>query len=387
MYDAADARPPAAQLHRVAAQLCAGVIARRCEGVDGPGRPCKQRATHGPPHGEATLCADHVDAWDARIADIKGDGPPSVLDVASAAGEPAVSIARLLPQATVHATDYSPGMVEALNTRVAVLRETEGLANVHTGVADGESDILTLLCAVVAACICRAQNLSQFEDASMDAITCSFGIMFMPAWQKAIREFYRVLKPNGIAIINVWGPEQEAQRCACIRLWLLPQHNANDVRSRIRPPPQCHLVSNSSANRCPGLLQRSPSHMPDENITHVFVITDFKVLLNPCSLGGGHPHGQHVVDEMQKAGFVQMQHMFFEVQVAAASLDEAWHRHLLGTPFAATLQALERQGRPRIHADARALFETLVREGGWVAEDGTVRITSNKAIMFAGRKM
>eukprot|EP00611_Tribonema_gayanum_P012274 TRINITY_DN228_c1_g3_i1.p1 TRINITY_DN228_c1_g3~~TRINITY_DN228_c1_g3_i1.p1 ORF type:complete len:230 (-),score=48.85 TRINITY_DN228_c1_g3_i1:1281-1928(-) len=138
MYDASDARPPAAQLHRVAAQLCAGVIARRCEGVDGPGRPCKQRATHGPPHGEATLCADHVDAWDARIADIKGDGPPSVLDVASAAGEPAVSIARMLPQATVHATDYSPGMVEALNARIAALRQTEGLANVHTGVADGE---------------------------------------------------------------------------------------------------------------------------------------------------------------------------------------------------------------------------------------------------------
>jgi Methyltransferase domain len=32
------------------------------------------------------------------------------------------------------------------------------------------------------------QDLQQFADSSVDAVTCTFGLMFMPNWQKAVKE-------------------------------------------------------------------------------------------------------------------------------------------------------------------------------------------------------
>lgn len=43
-----------------------------------------------------------------------------------------------------------------------------GVSNVTAAVADGEA-------------------LTGFGDGSVDAVTCTFGLMFMPNWQRAIQ--------------------------------------------------------------------------------------------------------------------------------------------------------------------------------------------------------
>jgi ubiquinone/menaquinone biosynthesis C-methylase UbiE len=43
-----------------------------------------------------------------------------------------------------------------------------------------------------------------FEDQSFDVAVCQFGLMFFPDKEKAVRETYRVLKPGGIFLFNVW---------------------------------------------------------------------------------------------------------------------------------------------------------------------------------------
>jgi ubiquinone/menaquinone biosynthesis C-methylase UbiE len=43
-----------------------------------------------------------------------------------------------------------------------------------------------------------------FEDQSFDAVVCQFGVMFFPDKAAAAREAYRVLKPGGMFLFNVW---------------------------------------------------------------------------------------------------------------------------------------------------------------------------------------
>ena len=44
----------------------------------------------------------------------------------------------------------------------------------------------------------------QFADESFDAVVCQFGLMFFPDKEKAVGETYRVLKPGGRFLFNVW---------------------------------------------------------------------------------------------------------------------------------------------------------------------------------------
>ena len=48
-----------------------------------------------------------------------------------------------------------------------------------------------------------ATNLP-FADATYDAVVCQFGLMFVPDKRAAVRETYRVLKPGGTFLFNVW---------------------------------------------------------------------------------------------------------------------------------------------------------------------------------------
>ncbi len=43
-----------------------------------------------------------------------------------------------------------------------------------------------------------------FADQSFDAVVCQFGLMFFPDKKLAVSETYRVLKPSGAFLFNVW---------------------------------------------------------------------------------------------------------------------------------------------------------------------------------------
>ncbi|CAN0214867.1 unnamed protein product, partial [Ectocarpus sp. 6 AP-2014] len=86
-----------------------------------------------------------------------------------------------MPGATVHATDFAPAMMDLIRKRAA----EEGVSNVVASVADGEA-------------------LTGFGDESVDAVTCTWGLLFMPNWQRAIQEFSRVLKGDGVVAVTLW---------------------------------------------------------------------------------------------------------------------------------------------------------------------------------------
>lgn len=107
-----------------------------------------------------------------------------LLDLASGAGEPAVTASAMVgPNGQVAATDISEPMVQALAQRMARL----GLANVTCRQADMEA--------------------LPFGDASFDAVTCRYGLMYARDPAQAMAEAARVVRPGGRVAYMVWGPE------------------------------------------------------------------------------------------------------------------------------------------------------------------------------------
>jgi ubiquinone/menaquinone biosynthesis C-methylase UbiE len=116
------------------------------------------------------------------LCDAAGIKPgQTVLDLACGSGQPSATAAgRVRPGGRVVATDLSPDMV-AVTKRTA---QRLGLDNLETL----EMDMQALA----------------FPDASFDAATCRFGLMFCPDPVKAAAEIRRVLKPGARFATAVW---------------------------------------------------------------------------------------------------------------------------------------------------------------------------------------
>ena len=109
-----------------------------------------------------------------------------MLDLASGAGEPALSIAcRVGDGGSVTATDLVPEMLAGAKRRAA----TAGLTNLRFEIADMEA--------------------LPFDDGTFDRVVCRFGLMFCPRADLALVEARRVLKPRGRAAFMVWGPIED----------------------------------------------------------------------------------------------------------------------------------------------------------------------------------
>jgi ubiquinone/menaquinone biosynthesis C-methylase UbiE len=104
-----------------------------------------------------------------------------VLDIASGVGVPSIVIAsRVMPNGHVTATDLSPEMLAVAEHRAAAA----GRTNMDFRVMNAEAIDL--------------------PDASCDAVTCSYGIMFSAEPARALAEIHRVLRAGGRAAFAVW---------------------------------------------------------------------------------------------------------------------------------------------------------------------------------------
>jgi ubiquinone/menaquinone biosynthesis C-methylase UbiE len=120
-----------------------------------------------------------VTAWLLEAARIRPG--MRTLDLASGAGQPAVTIAaKVAPGGTVLATDFSPEMVAVARRKA----ERLGLGNVE--VREMGAEALDL------------------PDASFDAATMRFGLMFCPDPSRAAAEVRRVLRPGARFALAVW---------------------------------------------------------------------------------------------------------------------------------------------------------------------------------------
>lgn len=134
-------------------------------------------------------------AWRRRaLGEIVDGTPQRILDIACGTGDSTISIARAAaPGSVVTGADISEGMLALVAEKVrkvsqVVLSETPPATD-RTGqpvqirlmVADGE-------------------NLP-FEDGSFDRVSCAFGIRNFEHRETGLREFLRVLRPGGKAVI------------------------------------------------------------------------------------------------------------------------------------------------------------------------------------------
>lgn len=107
--------------------------------------------------------------------------PRSVLTLACGTGIDARAAKNALPNAEIVATDLNIDMLKIAEEKFAP-------GEVRLEVAD-------------------AQSLP-FPDASFDAVTCQFGLMFVPDKDAALREVRRVLTPDGVFLCSVWDAIQ-----------------------------------------------------------------------------------------------------------------------------------------------------------------------------------
>src|SRR5262245_22671536 len=105
-----------------------------------------------------------------------------VLDVASGAGQPAIQVAALVgPTGRVIATDVASDMLAACERRA----RAAGVTNVEVREAD-------------------MHDLRGIADASVDAVTLGFALMFSPDPVRVMKEIKRVLVPGGRVALCVW---------------------------------------------------------------------------------------------------------------------------------------------------------------------------------------
>lgn len=130
----------------------------------------------------------YEEMWAARTAPFTAAGldlldPPAGaegLDVGCGPGDTTVALAARLAPGRARGVDFAPEMVERAQGRFGER------ADVGFGVDD-------------------AEHLS-LPDASVDVLTCSFGLMYCYDARGALREAARVLRPGGRMLQVVWGP-------------------------------------------------------------------------------------------------------------------------------------------------------------------------------------
>ncbi|MGH3578422.1 MAG: class I SAM-dependent methyltransferase [Mycobacterium sp.] len=107
----------------------------------------------------------------------------TVLELTAGPGETGfLAAARLGPTGRLISSDFAPAMVEAARRGAG----DRGLDNIE----------------------CRVLDAQQIDlpDGSVDGVLSRFGLMLVPAQERAIAEIRRVLRPGGRCAFATWGP-------------------------------------------------------------------------------------------------------------------------------------------------------------------------------------
>ena len=129
--------------------------------------------------------------WRARVVQMVAEWKPAnLLDIATGTGDLALAIKKAMPEVDVLGTDFCRPMLD-----VAVRR---GLSRVL------EADAMNL----------------PLPDASFDAATVAFGLRNMADYEKALREFRRVLRPGGHLLVLDFSMPENPLFAAPYRLYL-----------------------------------------------------------------------------------------------------------------------------------------------------------------------
>lgn len=138
---------------------------------------------------------------------IKPKATDVILDVASGTGEPALTIATMVTEGKVVATDLAEGMLEVAKENAA----RRGIKNFEV-------------------VVCDVSELP-FPDNSFDAVSCRLGFMFFPDMLLAAKEMVRVLKPGGRIAATVWNEPGK-------NFWATAVMGAINKKMQLSPPPQ-----------------------------------------------------------------------------------------------------------------------------------------------------
>jgi SAM-dependent methyltransferase len=103
------------------------------------------------------------------------------LDVATGTGVVSTTIAPIIAPGRVDAIDLSEGMLRQQEKAIDKL----GLTNIELHVMDAEA--------------------LDFREDYFDAVTCSFGLFFLPDMEKGLKEWRRVTKPGGTILFTSFG--------------------------------------------------------------------------------------------------------------------------------------------------------------------------------------
>lgn len=145
-------------------------------------------------------------AQEAMLALARPTPGERVLDVACGTGLVTLAAAqRVGRRGRVLGVDLSERMVEAARRRA----EAQGLAQASFERMDGEALAV--------------------PDASVDVALCGLGLMYLPDWDRGLREMHRVLRPGGRLAAAVWG---ERARCGWAAVFAIVQ---DEVTSEVCP--------------------------------------------------------------------------------------------------------------------------------------------------------
>jgi SAM-dependent methyltransferase len=108
-------------------------------------------------------------------------------------GEPATTIARMLPLAAVHCTDSCPQAVAMVPVVLAGMVEAKG----DYGEKGRPPPNLTKS-------VVDMSDLSAYPSDTFDVITCCYGYGLAPDVSYALSEAHRVLAPGGVLVVATW---------------------------------------------------------------------------------------------------------------------------------------------------------------------------------------